>query len=110
MWLWSYHDDATGSVRRYSRLEMVSLLSRAGFEILSSTYWNFIPLPAVVAKRKLFARFGAGDDVKLYPAWAERMLDVFMALERAWIRGVSPLAAGSSVLVAARKPGGTPGS
>jgi SAM-dependent methyltransferase len=110
MWLWSYHDHATGTERRYTRPEMARMLSRAGFEIISSTYWNFIPLPAVVAKRKLFARFGAGDDVKLYPAWAERMLDAGMALERKWISRVSPIGAGSSVLVAARKPGGEPGA
>ncbi len=106
MWLWSYHDQATDTVRRYTRPEMVNMFSRAGFEILSSTYWNFLPLPAVVAKRKLFARFGAGDDVKLYPAWAERVLDAGMALERSWIRAVGRLPAGSSVLVAMRKPGG----
>lgn len=110
MWLWSYHDDATDTVRRYTRPQMVRLLSRAGFDIISSTYWNFFPLPAVVAKRKLFARFGAGDDVKLYPPWAERLLDVGMALERGWIRTAGRLPAGSSVLVAARKPGGQRGT
>lgn len=109
MWLWSYHDRATGAVRRYTRTGMVRLLSVAGFEIVSSTYWNFIPLPAVIAKRKLFARFGDGDDVKPYPPWAERVLDAGMAAERSWIRGVSRLPAGSSALVAARKKGGERG-
>lgn len=105
MWLWSYHDDATDTERRYTRTRMLRLLKAAGFDIIRSTYWNFIPLPVVVLKRKILSRFGGNDDdVKLYPAWAERMLDAGMAVERAWIRGVGRIPAGSSVLTAARKP------
>ena len=105
MWLWSYHDTATGAERRYTLPEMIQLLAGAGFEIVQSTYWNFLPLPIVAAKRKVFARFGESDDVKLYPQWAERVLGTVMAAERSWIGSVSRLPAGSSVLVAARKPG-----
>ena len=104
MWLWSYHDDVTDTERRYTRGTMLNLLKGAGFEIVRSTYWNFLPLPLVVAKRKMFWRLGGTDDVKQYPAYAERMLDVGMALERRWISRISSLPAGSSVLVAARKP------
>jgi SAM-dependent methyltransferase len=104
MWLWSYHDDATDTERRYTRTRLLRLLSSAGLEEVRSTYWNFLPLPAVVAKRKLLARFGDSNDVKLYPPLAERVLDAGMALERAWIGRVSGLPAGSSVLVAVRKP------
>lgn len=105
MWLWSYHDTATGAERRYTLPEMIQLLTAAGFQIVLSTYWNFLPLPIVAAKRKVFARFAESDDVKLYPPWAERVLGALMATERAWIGSMSRLPAGSSVLVAARKPG-----
>lgn len=104
MWLWSYHDDATETERRYTRPGMLRLLAGAGFEEVRSTYWNFLPLPIVVAKRKLFARFSDSNDVKLYHPVAERVLDSGMSLERAWISRVSRLPAGSSVLVAVRKP------
>ena len=104
MWLWSYHDDATDTERRYTRPGMLRLLADAGFEEVRSTYWNFLPLPIVVAKRKLFWRFGDSNDVKLYHPVAERVLDSGMALERAWISRVSRLPAGSSVLIAVRKP------
>lgn len=104
MWLWSYHDHATGAERRYTRTGMLRILGSAGFLTVRSTYWNFLPLPIVAAKRKLPWRFGDSSDVKLYPPWAERVLDSGMALERAWITRVSRLPAGSSVLVAARKP------
>jgi SAM-dependent methyltransferase len=103
MWLWSYHDDVTDTERRYTRPGVARLLSAAGLEVLRSTYWNFLPLPIVVAKRKLLARFAGADDVKLYPPWAERVLGAGMALERGWIGAVGRLPAGSSVLVAARK-------
>ncbi len=110
MWLWSYHDTATGAERRYTRPGMIRLLSNAGFDIVQSTYWNFIPLPIVAAKRKIIARFADSDDVKVYPPWAERLLGAAMAAERSWIAGVSRLPAGSSVLVAARKPGARNGA
>ena len=105
-WLWSYHDEATGAVRRYSRTEIMRLLSAAGFDILGSTYWNLLPLPVVVAKRKVLSRFGAGDDVRVYPRWADLALGAGAVVERSWFRTISALPAGSSVLLAAHKPGG----
>lgn len=104
MWLWSYHDDVTDTERRYTRSRTIRLLTGAGFEIARSTYWNFLPLPIVAAKRKLLSRIADANDVKLYPPFAERVLNSAMTLERAWISSVSRLPAGSSVLVAARKP------
>lgn len=103
-WLWSYHDDVTDTERRYTRPAMLSLLSSAGFTVVRSTYWNFLPLPVVAAKRKLLGGMGGTDDVKLYPGWAEKLLGAGMALERKWFTRVSRLPAGSSVLVAAVKP------
>lgn len=104
MWLWSYHDDVTHTERRYTRRGLSTLLKKAGFSVLRGIYWNFLPLPLIVAKRKLFWRLSDADDVKAYPPIAERILDAGMALERAWIRSVSRLPVGSSVLLAARKP------
>ncbi len=106
-WLWSYHDDVTDTERRYTRPSMLKLLSSAGFVIVQSTYWNFLPLPVVAAKRKLLAGLGGTDDVKLYPPWAEKLLGAGMTLERRWFTSIARLPAGSSVLVAARKPAGS---
>lgn len=103
-WLWSYHDVSTHTERRYTRPRLLKLLAGAGFLPLSATYWNFLPLPIVIAKRKVFPRLGGEDDVRVYPPIAERVLDAAMALERRWTNAVSPLPAGSSVLVAVRKP------
>lgn len=105
-WLWSYHDDVTDTERRYTRGRMLRLLRSAGFDIAQSTYWNFLPLPLVAAKRKLLGAVGGTDDVKMYPPWAERLLAAGSDIERKWFTTVSPLPAGSSVLCAAIKPGG----
>ena len=103
-WLWSYHDDVTDTERRYTRTRMIQLLESAGFEVRRATYWNFLPLPIVVAKRKLLWWMRESNDVRMYPPLAERMLNAAMDLERSWIRRAGRLPAGSSVLVAARKP------
>jgi SAM-dependent methyltransferase len=104
-WLWSYHDDITDTERRYTRARMTRLLEDAGFTIILATYWNFIPLPAVVAKRKLLWWMGDSNDVRMYPPVAEKMLNAAMSFERSWINRIGRLPAGSSVFVAARKPG-----
>jgi SAM-dependent methyltransferase len=103
-WLWSYHDDVTDTERRYTRGRMSGLLRKAGFEVMRSTYWNFIPLPLVAARRKLLWWLGDSNDVRMYPPVAERVLNAVMSVERSWIGKVGALPAGSSVLVAARKP------
>lgn len=103
-WLRSYHDDACQARHRYTRPELAGQVRAAGFEILTATYWNLIPLPLIVAKRKLFRGFSDTSDVKLYPAPVEAAMSGAMACERAWLRRVGPLPAGCSVLVAARKP------
>lgn len=103
-WLWSYHDDSCQTRHRFTRPELAGLVEAAGFEIERSTYWNLIPLPLIVAKRKLF--WGASDtsDVRLYPRPVEALFRWAMAAEEAWIEQVSALPAGTSVHIVARKP------
>ncbi len=103
-WLWSYHDDSCQTRHRFTRPELSALVRAAGFEIERSTYWNLIPLPLIVAKRKLFRRPTDTSDVRLYPPMIETMFGAAMGLEQGWINRVSPLPAGSSVHVVARKP------
>lgn len=103
-WLWSYHDVAVHSRRRYSRGEMLAKLRVAGFGDPRATYWNTLPFPLVVARRKLLPAPRDGSDVHLFPSPVERAFDVAMGLERAWLRAVGRLPFGSSVLAVARKP------
>ena len=102
-WLWSYHDTAVHSRRRYARGEVLAKLGAAGFGGARATYWNTLAFPLVVVRRKLFSAPRGGSDVHLYSAPVETAFDAAMAVERAWLRGVGRLPFGSSVLAVARK-------
>lgn len=104
-WLWSYHDEAVHARRRYARGEVLAKLDEAGFGEARATYWNTLPFPLIVARRKLLPAPRNGSDVRLYPPLVEACFNAAMALERAWLGGVGRLPFGSSVLAVARKHG-----
>ena len=103
-WMFSYHDRAVGNLRRYTRDEADSLVRAAGFVGEASTYWNTLPFPLAVVRRKIFPPATPASDVRLYPAPLEALCNGAMALERAWLRRVGGLPFGTSVLTVARKP------
>lgn len=103
-WLWSYHDEAVHSRRRYGRRELLAKVGRAGFVNARSTHWNALPLPLVVARRKLFSAPIEDSDVSLLPAPIEAMFRGAVALERAWLETFGTLPFGSSIFVVAQKP------
>lgn len=103
-WLWSYHDDSCQTQHRYTRPELVRQMHAAGFMVTLATYRNLLPLPLIVAKRKLFRRASDTSDVKLYPRPIEAAFRAAMTLEQMWIRNFTTLPAGSSVFLVARKP------
>ncbi len=104
MWMWSYHDDAVHTKRRYTRREVADLLRAAGFTVPILTHWNSLLFPLVWARRKLFRAASDTSDVKEYPGPIDAVLGAIMSIELAWIRwgGVWPW--GTSVLAVARKP------
>lgn len=103
-WLWSYHDEAVHSRRRYGRGEVLAKLAAAGFEGARATYWNTLPFPLIVLRRKLLPAPRGGSDVQLMPAPVETALNGMMALEHAWLRGAGRLPFGCSVFAVAAKP------
>ncbi len=104
-WLWSYHDEATHAKRRYGRGELIVKLQAAGFAAVRATHWNALPLPLVVARRKLLPAPVGGSDVQLYPAPVEAAFNGAMTLERGWLAVFGRLSWGSSLLAVARKAG-----
>lgn len=102
-WLWSYHDVAVAGRRRYTRPELEGKLSRAGLTPLRLTHWNSALLPLIAARRKLLPAPKAGSDVQLSSLLLESTLSAVLAAESAWIRHVSNLPAGSSILAVARR-------
>lgn len=103
-WLWSYHDVAVHSRRRYERAEVLGKLGAAGFLGARATYWNTLPFPLIVARRKLLPAPRDGSDVKLYAPPIEATFNVAMAAERTWLRMFRRLPFGSSVFAVAQKP------
>jgi SAM-dependent methyltransferase len=102
-WLWSYHDVAVHSRRRYSRPDIVGKLRAAGFSAMRATYWNTLPFPLMVVRRKLLPAPRAGSDVHVYPAPVEAMFNVAMAFEGRWLRAFGALPFGGSVFAVAHK-------
>lgn len=102
-WLWSYHDVAVHTRRRFTRKEIGALLEETRFDVELNTHWNALPFPLIVAKRRLFSRPGETSDVKPYPAPVEALMRSLMALEHAWLRLGGTWAWGSSILAVGRR-------
>jgi SAM-dependent methyltransferase len=102
-WMYSYHDRAVGNRRRYARSEVATLLRAAGLTVRRNTYWNMLPFPLAVIRRKIFPPAAPASDVRLFPAPLEAAFNGLMALEHAWLRGGGWLPCGSSVLTVAQK-------
>jgi ubiquinone/menaquinone biosynthesis C-methylase UbiE len=103
-WMWSYHDETCQTKHRYGRRELAGLLTAAGFRDVRVTHWNMLPFPLLVLKRKVFRTASATSDVRLFPAPIEACFNAAMAVEHAWMKHVSGLPFGSSVLAFGRRP------
>jgi ubiquinone/menaquinone biosynthesis C-methylase UbiE len=102
-WMWSYHDEAVHTRKRYTRTEVAHLLRQAGFRLTRLTHWNALPFPLVWAKRKIFPRSGATSDVRDYPGVVDAVLLGMMAVEHAWLEAGGSWAWGTSILAVAHK-------
>jgi SAM-dependent methyltransferase len=105
-WAWSHHDVRAGHHRRYTRPRFVAALEGAGFEVRRATYGFAGVFPLFVAQR-MATRVRRGDPDPQLPQVSpvtERVLLGISALEARLLRRVD-LPFGSSVFVAAEKPG-----
>ncbi len=99
------HDRAVEGVRRYTAREVCDKLRGAGFRPIRVTYFVFLLLPAIAARR-LWSRKAGGEDavsdLRLPPPAVNRALELLLALE-ARIAASCGLPLGSSVTALARK-------
>jgi SAM-dependent methyltransferase len=105
-WLWSESDKYACHVRRYSAGELHAKLERAGFDVVRSTSFTSLLLPAMMLSRRKGNREKAFDPMAEFNIpralnWAMgRVLDV----ERWLVRlGVNFLAGGSRLVVARKR-------
>lgn len=104
--LWSAADDHAGHLRRYGRRALIQTVERAGFQVLRTTSFVSLSLPALAAVRVLGrgrADYDLESEFRPRPI-ADALLTVSLACER-WLiaRGMS-FPAGGSLLLVARRP------
>lgn len=91
-WMFSGHDRAVKTQRRYNLPEISQKLEAAGFRILRKTYANSILFPAAVFRRVILKKIGfadSGSDVKALPPsleWLNRMMKRMMFLEARYLK------------------------
>ncbi len=105
--LWSYHDIAYHSKRRYVASELKSKLEQVGFQVVKLSYSNALLFPFTFTFR-MWKRFSEPSpenhsDVKPLNPYLNRALLAFYHLEASLICKTR-LPVGSSVVCVARKP------
>jgi len=101
-WLYSAHDRAVHTSRRYTKKRVNNLLRAAGFTVVKITYWNTVLFPLMVLRRVL-TRTKDGSDVIAYPKPVNLSFRVIMKFESALLRRGFTLPFGGSVLAFAVK-------
>lgn len=105
--LWSAADEFSQHRRRYTAEELRAKVESAGFELARMTSFVLLLLPLVALSRWRSRGSGeAYDPATEYrlPRSLDAVLERVMALERFFIRQSLSMPAGSSLLVAARRP------
>jgi SAM-dependent methyltransferase len=104
-WMFSAHDRAVHTARRYTRTRLDALLREAGFAQVRTSYWNCLLFPLMVLRRKLMKTEGAASDVMPFPAPIEFLFRGAMRIENFLLRSGIALPFGGSVLAVAIKHG-----
>jgi SAM-dependent methyltransferase len=102
--LFSEHDRAVMTARRFRAPELRALVESAGFEVLRITHWMTLLFPAIWLARRLrfFAKDRDFESTDVAPGGTNGVLDLLMRTEAAlWQR--IPLPFGVSIHCAARK-------
>ncbi|MBS1795434.1 MAG: class I SAM-dependent methyltransferase [Acidobacteria bacterium] len=107
-WMFSGHDRAIDTQRRYTLPELAAKLEAAGFTVLRRTYANTILFPVAVIRRLVLKRIGLADehsDVKPFPPaldWLNRLFTRILFAEARYLKKRS-LPFGLSAVCVARK-------
>ncbi len=105
--LWSNHDVVNQHFRRYRRADLLRAATTAGYEVAADTYFNMLPLgPAALVRWAQNRRPEppARSDLTLTPAFADRVLELPLALEARLVALGLRIPAGLSLLAVLRRP------
>lgn len=103
-WMWSHHDTSHHHYRRYTRSRLESVLNEAGLKPLTTTYFNTLLFPAIVAMRFGKRALGYGetrDDAMPSPYLNAILKNIFKLEEH--IVGRVNLPVGVSLLAVAER-------
>jgi SAM-dependent methyltransferase len=109
-WAWTEHDVRAGHHRRYTRTRLVRALELGGFDVLRATYGFAAVFPVFAAERlarRARERRGTAPPLRGLPQVSpgvDRLLTGVCRAEARVLRS-RDLPLGSSVFVAARRPG-----
>lgn len=106
-WLWSPIDEYACHVRRYTASDLHKKIETAGFQIVKSTSFVTILLPAMVAsrfypKKVSGEKFDAAAELKI-PFWLNSLFFLLLRAELPFIKKGFSIPVGGSRLVVARK-------
>lgn len=105
-WLWSAADEFAVHERRYTAKELHRKLAAAGFDVVRSTSFVSLLLPAMalarLRQRRLDAAYDPADEMRL-PAWLNRFMGACLRFELRAMKLGFDWPAGGSRLVVARK-------
>jgi SAM-dependent methyltransferase len=105
MWMWSEHDVWAAHRRRYTARGLADVTTRAGFEVLRTTYYNSVLLaPAWLLRRTPLHRLvkTSNDEVGASSPLVDRVFTAVSSAERRWVaRHRMPF--GLSILLVARR-------
>ncbi len=100
-WLWSYHDEAVHSRRRYERAQLRDALRAGGFEQLRVTYRQTLLLPLIAARRKLLPPPASGSDVAVSAPVVDAVLRAVTRVEAGLLATCGSLPCGASLFATA---------
>lgn len=106
-WAWTSFDDRQGHYRRYTRPELVQLLTSSGFDVQRATYAFAAVFPMFALDRvltRLSSRPPEDPADSRLPEPVEHLLERLTDLDRKWLERWD-LPFGSSIFAAARSKG-----
>jgi hypothetical protein len=103
--LWGAHDAEVQTRHRYTRGELVALLSDGGLRVERASYCNSLLFPLLLARRTLDRALSReGSDVGFLPAPLEWAFRRALGIEAALLRRGLSFPFGASVVALARRP------
>lgn len=105
-WLWGVQDLVTQHKRRYRKKEILNLLTREGFEILKSSYFNFFLFLPILLARRITRILGIkiGSENEINSPFLNLLLKGIFSLEPYLLKHFS-FPYGVSILCVAKKVG-----